>query len=168
MPHSHQHRDASIEFMSAANTPSVPAHPPASSQPVVAESPAAPGSQQPRSYAHATRHSVSATAPAVVTPQHAKADSVNTTSAATTMAAQPGAVASPTGPQGSGHEHSRKPSVTYSASGSSGQMPNGAPPASTARPNAFHLPLLKYIAPKADNSFQSHGNVKERHASAGS
>ncbi|KAL9058345.1 MAG: hypothetical protein Q9162_001800 [Coniocarpon cinnabarinum] len=146
----------------AASTPQTAANPVAQSSgagsPTVTGTPS-PNSQThaPRSYAHATKSSVSgpvangSSAPLVVggsgpavaaaPAQNGKRDSVSARqqqpSSSNNMAAPAIVNSSAAANGGSGvSEHVRKPSVTISAAGASGQMPNGAPQTpSGARPN---------------------------------
>ncbi|KAI9726195.1 MAG: hypothetical protein M1828_001868 [Chrysothrix sp. TS-e1954] len=103
-----------------------------------------PSAHQPsRSYAHATKSSISGS---VATPSttssvdagthNGKQGSVNSKNRAANMAAPPVAI---NGPSSNGNanpsDHSRKPSVTISAAGASGNIPNGGPATPSTRHN---------------------------------
>ena len=147
----------SVQPPSASSTPQNPIN--TTSQPG-AVSPAVVGSPSPnssaRSYAHATKSSISG--PLVVgsasgsTSQHGKRESVG--GRIPSNMAAPAIVNSSAANGGPGPtEHSRKPSVTISASGSTGQMPNGAPQTpSGARPNIKFGSMNENGSPAIANS----------------
>jgi translation initiation factor 4G len=105
--------------------------------------PATPASTQaPKSYANATKKSAtdSSAAPATVggSAQHGKSTSVSPVNGKPMQNQQASGVTivngAPTAPASQG-DHSRKPSVTISSAGTSGQMPNGA----ASRPNSLQF-----------------------------
>ena len=113
----------------------------AGSPPVVGSAPpiaSTPAQQPVRSYAHATKNSVSAPAAQSASSnssgaQHGHSPSVN----GPANMASPAIVNSSAMANGASatSSHGRKPSRTISANGASGQIPNGGPATPTSRPN---------------------------------
>ena len=88
-----------------------------------------------RSYAQASRTSVPGVS-SPIAPGHASSASVSSKHQPANMAAPAIVNSNPPAANGaSASDHARKPSRTISASGATGEMPNGAPTPTSARPN---------------------------------
>lgn len=142
----------------------------AGSPPVVGNAPliaSTPAQQPARSYAHATKNAGSGPAAQAASSttganRNAPPDSLNGRPVASKMAA-PAIANSGTSANGASAPagHSRKPSRTISASGSSGQIPNGGPTTpSSSRPNLMfgnipaggHAPAIANSTPSQSTS----------------